>query len=109
MKINVCLWVIVASGIGLSGCTDLPANRPSPATSHDTTSQVRTWQYSHALQSRRASTLLDSPNDPSLSDQDLLAQAKADYIRRGFDPKKAEQGAKEDFISATGRNPNPAF
>ena len=35
--------------------------------------------------------------------------SKANYIQRGYDPKKAEQCAKEDFISATGRTPNPSF
>jgi hypothetical protein len=109
MKIDVCLWVIVAAVIGLSACADLPSNHPSPATCAYTPSQIRTWQYSHAKQRGRASSLLDSPNDPPLSDQELIAQSNADYIRRGFDPKRAEQGAKKDYISATGRNPTPAF
>ncbi len=108
MKIHVCLWFLVATGMGLSGCADLSSNNPSPATNGNSASQIRTWQYSHALQSRQASSLLDTPNDPPLSDQAMIAKSKEEYIRRGFDAQKAEQCAKQDFTSATGRFPNPS-
>jgi len=72
-------------------------------------SQLRSWQYSHALQSGQASSLLDTPNDPPLSDQAMIAKSKEEYIRRGFDAQKANQCAKQDFTSATGRTPNPSY
>jgi hypothetical protein len=72
-------------------------------------SQLRSWQYSHALKSGQASSLLDTPNDPPLSDQDLISQSKANYIERGYDPKKAQQCAMDDFTSAIGRTPNPSY
>jgi len=72
-------------------------------------SQIRTRQYSHGLQSGQASSLLETPNDPPLSDQALISQSKANYIQRGYDPRKAEQCAMNDFTSATGRFPNPSF
>lgn len=108
MKIHVCLWFLVATYIGLSGCADLPSNHAPASPGAMSESQLRTWQYSHVLQSGQASSLLDTPNDPPLSDQDLIAQSKANYIQRGYDPKKAEQCAKQDFTSATGRFPNPS-
>jgi hypothetical protein len=39
----------------------------------------------------------------------MIAKSKAEYIRRGFDAQKADQCAKQDFTSATGRFPNPSF
>lgn len=108
MKIHVFLWFLVATGIGLSGCADLPSNHSSAATNGNAASQIRTWQYSHALQSGQASSLLDSPNDPPLSDQAMIAKSKEEYIRRGFDAQKADQCAKQDFTSAAGRTPNPS-
>lgn len=109
MRIHVCLCVLVAAGIVLSGCADLPSNHSSGATNGNAASQIRTWQYSHALQSGQASSLLDTPNNPPPSDQAMIAKSKEEYIRRGYDPKRAEQCAKEDFTSATGRFPNPSF
>jgi len=44
-----------------------------------------------------------------LSDQALISQIKANYIQPGYDPKKAEQCAMDDFTSATVRFPNPSF
>ena len=84
----------------------MPPHSPSGVTE---ASQIRTWQYSHALQSGLASSLLDTPNDPPLSDQAMIAKSKEEYIRRGFDTKKAEQCAQQDFTSATGRNSNPSY
>jgi uncharacterized protein YceK len=109
MRIKVCLWVLVATGIVLSGCSDVPAKQSSNALGSMSDSQQRMWQYTHAMQSGQASSLLDSPNDPPPSDQSLISQSKANYIQRGYDPKKAEQCAKEDFISATGRTPTSSF
>jgi len=103
-----CLLLALGS-VGLSGCRDLPSKQSpkTPGTMLD--SQIRTWQYSHVLQSGQASSLLETPNDPPLSDQALISQSKANYIQRGYDPKKAEQCAMDDFTSATGRFPNPSF
>ena len=92
--------------VGLSGCSDT-ALHSSPGVM--SASQIRTWQYSHVLQSGQASSLLDTPNDPPLSDQALISQSKANYIQRGYDPKKAQQCAFDDFTSATGRFPNPSY
>ncbi|GEM_PF-1895758 len=109
MRIYVCLWVLMASGIALSGCADIPSNPATTARGAVSDSQLRSWQYSHALQSGQASSLLDTPNDPPLSDQAMIAKSKEEYIRRGFDAQKANQCAKQDFTSATGRTPNPSY
>jgi len=108
MRIYICLCVLVAAGIVLSGCADIPSNHATTVRGAVSDSQLRSWQYSHALQSGQASSLLDTPNDPPLSDQDLISQSKANYIQRGYDPKKAQQCAMADFTSTTGRTPNPS-
>lgn len=108
MRIHVSLWVLVATGIVLSGCADIRSHQVTTARSAMSDSQLRSWQYSRSVQGAQASSLLDTPNDPPLSDQSLIAKSKEEYIRRGFDAQKAEQCAKEDFISATGRTPNPS-
>ena len=102
--------IVVMIGImGLTSCVEKPTTLSSNPLGTLPNSQQRMWQYSHAVQSGQASSLLDSPNDPLPSDQSLISQSKANYILRGYDPKKAEQCAKDDFISAEGRFPNPHY
>lgn len=105
---SLCLLVVLGSMV-ISGCGNMPLKQSPSNLGTMSDSQQRMWQYSHDVQSRQASSLLDSPKDPPPSDQALINQTKANYIQRGYDPKKAEQCAKDDFISATGRTPTNSF
>ena len=100
---HIILIVICAA---FYGCTELPL--PSSTTNSPATSD-RMFAYVRSTKCASATTLLMSPNDPMPTDKSLIEENKRAYQQRGFDAKRAEQCARDDFTAETGRSPNSGY
>ena len=106
MLVKRSYLLLLAIPMVICGCSQADYQYPS---SQGSASSYRMHEYVRSTQSGLATTLLMSPNDPLPTDKSLIDQNIQAYERRGYDAKKAERCAREDFISATGRFPSSGF